>query len=89
VPIAIKHVEGFHRALDRARERKYLSVFEAFSVQAMRDFVQNPTNDGPAFVAHRADEVIRWCYIRRHGLPAFDAPSRLSRGADHWRFRRR
>jgi RimJ/RimL family protein N-acetyltransferase len=73
VPIALEHVEGFHRALDSvARERKYLSVFEAFSVQAMRDFVlhQNKTS-GPAFVAHRADEVIGWCDIRRHALPAF------------------
>ena len=31
VPIALEHVDGFHRALDSvARERKYLSVFEAF-----------------------------------------------------------
>jgi GNAT superfamily N-acetyltransferase len=73
VPIALEHVDGFHRALDSvARERKYLSVFEAFSVRAMRDFVlhQNKTS-GPAFVAHRAGEVIGWCDIRRHALPAF------------------
>jgi hypothetical protein len=38
----------------------------------MSDFVlhQNRTS-GPAFVAHRADEVIGWCDIRRHALPAF------------------
>jgi RimJ/RimL family protein N-acetyltransferase len=73
VPIALEHVDGFHRALDSvARERKYLSVFETFSVRAMRDFVlhQNKTS-GPAFVAHRAGEVIGWCDIRRHALPAF------------------
>ena len=72
VPIALEHVEGFHRALDSvARERKYLSVFEALSVRA-GDFVlhQNKTS-GPAFVAHRAGEVIGWCDIRRHALPAF------------------
>ena len=73
VPIVLSHVEGFHRALDGvARERKYLSIFEAFSVQAMSDFVlhQNKTS-GPAFVACRAGEVIGWCDIRRHALPAF------------------
>ena len=73
VPIVLSHVEGFHRALDDvARERKYLSIFEAFSVQAMSDFVlhQNKTS-GPAFVACRAGEVIGWCDIRRHALPAF------------------
>jgi RimJ/RimL family protein N-acetyltransferase len=73
VPIALNHVEGFHRALDSvARERKYLSIFEAFSVRAMTDFVvhQNKTG-GPAFVAHREGEVIGWCDIRRQTLPAF------------------
>ena len=73
VPIVLSHVEGFHRALDGvARERKYLSILEAFSVQAMSDFVlhQNKTS-GPAFVACRAGEVIGWCDIRRHALPAF------------------
>ena len=38
----------------------------------MSDFVlhQNKTS-GPAFVACRAGEVIGWCDIRRHALPAF------------------
>jgi RimJ/RimL family protein N-acetyltransferase len=72
-PIALDHVEGFHRALDRvARERKYLSVFEAFPVEAMKDFIlhQNKTG-GPAFVALKAGEVIGWCDIRRQAFPAF------------------
>jgi hypothetical protein len=48
-------------------------------VRAMRDFVlhQNKTS-GPALVAHRAGEVIGWCDIPRHALPAF-APSRFGR----------
>jgi RimJ/RimL family protein N-acetyltransferase len=73
VPNALEHVHGFHRALDSvARERKYLSVFEAFPVEAMTDFIlhQNKTG-GPAFVALKAGEVIGWCDIRRQALPAF------------------
>jgi RimJ/RimL family protein N-acetyltransferase len=73
VPMALKHVEGFHRALDGvARERKYLSIFEAFPVEAMADFIlhQNETG-GPAFVALEVGEVIGWCDIRRQALPAF------------------
>jgi ribosomal protein S18 acetylase RimI-like enzyme len=73
VPIALDHVEGFHRALDSvARERKYLSIFEAFPVAAMADFIlrQNKTG-GPAFVALKVGEVIGWCDIRRQALPAF------------------
>jgi RimJ/RimL family protein N-acetyltransferase len=73
VPIALEHVEGFHRALDGvSRERKYLSIFEAFPVESMADFVlhQNKTG-GPAFVALKGGEVIGWCDIRRQALPAF------------------
>ena len=46
----------------------------------MRDFVLHQNKmSGPAFVAHRADEVIGWCDIRRHALPAF-----AHRGQSGW-----
>ena len=90
VPTALNHVEGFHRALDSVpRERKYLSVFEAFSVQAMRDFVlhQNKTS-GPAFIAHREGKVVGWCDIRRQTLPAFAHRGSLGMGVvAEWRGR--
>jgi hypothetical protein len=53
VPIAPEHVEGYHRALDRvARERKYLTLLEAFPLLQTREFVQSLVEKGdPVFVA--------------------------------------
>jgi RimJ/RimL family protein N-acetyltransferase len=72
-PISPAHVEGFHRALDSvARERKYLSIFEAFPVEQMRDFVLNQIETGsPAFVALAGVEVVGWCDIRRSSYPTY------------------
>jgi RimJ/RimL family protein N-acetyltransferase len=71
-PISPEHVEGFHRVLDSvARERKYLSVLEAFPVDQMRDFVLNQIKTrSPAFVALAGAEIVGWCDIRRFPFEA-------------------
>jgi len=72
VPIAPEHIESFHRALDTvARERKYLTLFEAPQLPQTREFVmENITSGNPQFVALEEGEVVGWCDIRRHFFPA-------------------
>ncbi len=72
-PMSVDLVDSFHRALDAvARERKFLSILEAFPVEAMRAFVANQIKtDAPAFAALERGEVIGWCDIQRMTLPTF------------------
>lgn len=69
-PICEHHVESFREALDRvARERKYLSRFEAPPLESMRVFVQDMIDNGhPQFVATVGSEVVGWCDIRRRQI---------------------
>ena len=70
--MAPEHIEGFRRAVDTvARERKYLTLLEAFPLPQTRDFVLQLLAKGdPMFVAVADGEVVGWCDIQRHPFPA-------------------
>lgn len=70
--ITPEHIEGYHAAIDRvARERKYLTMLEAFPLPETRDFVLNMIRQrNPHFVAMVEGRVIGWCDITRHFFPA-------------------
>lgn len=72
VPIAADNVESFHAALDSvARERKYLTMLEAFPLPETRDFVLGMIDKkNPQVVALLNGRVIGWCDIGRHFFPA-------------------
>ncbi len=67
-----ERIEGFRRAVDVvARERKYLTLLEAFPLPQTRDFVfQLLAKGDPMFVAVADGEVVGWCDIQRHAFPA-------------------
>jgi RimJ/RimL family protein N-acetyltransferase len=71
-PITPDDIPGFHRAIDEvARERKFLTLLEAFPFPITQDFVlENIKNGHPQFVALAAGEVVGWCDIRRPPFPA-------------------
>lgn len=65
VPIAESHIDGFHACLDAvARERRYLAMFEAPSIEQARAFVlQNIAADAAQFVAVDQGSVVGWCDV--------------------------
>lgn len=71
-PIAPEHIESYHRAVDAvARERKCLTMLEAFPLPQTRGFVLGLMKKGdPMFVALANGEVVGWCDIQRHAFPA-------------------
>jgi RimJ/RimL family protein N-acetyltransferase len=71
-PIIAEHIAGYHCALDTvARERKYLTLFEAFPLPQTREFVLGLMAKGdPMFVAIVNGEVVGWCDIQRHPFRA-------------------
>ncbi|MBB3963221.1 GNAT family N-acetyltransferase [Rhizobium metallidurans] len=70
-PIADRHIESFHHALDTvARERRYLTFLEAPPLESTRDFVRDMIAHGHSqFVATTKGAVVGWCDIRRHSQP--------------------
>jgi RimJ/RimL family protein N-acetyltransferase len=82
VPIAPKHIESYCRALDVvARERRYLTLLEAFPVPQTREFVLSLMEKGdPMFVALTNGEVVGWCDIQRHPFPAHSHRGTLGMG---------
>ncbi|WP_283194430.1 GNAT family N-acetyltransferase [Rhizobium sp. AN80A] len=70
-PIADRHIESFHHALDTvARERRYLTFLEAPPLESTRDFVRDMIAHGHSqFVASSEGAVVGWCDIRRHSQP--------------------
>ncbi|HLJ72199.1 MAG TPA: GNAT family protein [Roseiarcus sp.] len=72
VPIALDHVESYHRAVDVvARERKYLTILEAFPLPQTREFVLGLIKNGdPQFAALADGVVVGWCDIRRLPFPS-------------------
>jgi RimJ/RimL family protein N-acetyltransferase len=64
--------EGFNHVFDVvAKERKYLSPYEAGSVDENRKFIlRGMKNSSPFFVATDAGAVVGWCEIERSGFPA-------------------
>lgn len=71
VAIAPEFIEGYRSAVDRvARERKYLTLLEAFPLAQTRDFVLGLIKRAdPMFVAVAESEVVGWCDIQRHPFP--------------------
>jgi ribosomal protein S18 acetylase RimI-like enzyme len=76
------HIESFHHALDVvAKERKYLTMLEAFPLPDTREFVLNMIEQGnPHIVATVADRVVGWCDISRHFFPAHAHRGTLAMG---------
>jgi RimJ/RimL family protein N-acetyltransferase len=72
VPMAPEHIESYRRALDVvARERRYLTLTEAFPLPQTRDFVLGLIKrSDPMFVALVDGEVVGWCDIQRHPFAA-------------------
>ncbi|MBB5573484.1 MULTISPECIES: GNAT family N-acetyltransferase [Rhizobium] len=81
-PIAVKHIEGFHKALDTvAREREYLTMLQAFPLGQTRVFVLGMIEKGnPQFVALADGEVVGWCDISRHTFPSHAHAGSLGMG---------
>jgi RimJ/RimL family protein N-acetyltransferase len=71
-PIAPEHIESYWRALDIvARERRYLTLHEAFPLPETRAFVLSLMEKGdPMHVAVANGEVVGWCDIQRHPFSA-------------------
>jgi RimJ/RimL family protein N-acetyltransferase len=81
-PIAPDHIESFRRAVDIvARERRYLTLLEAFPLRETREFVLSVMEKGdPMFVALANGEVVGWCDIQRHPFPAHSHRGTLGMG---------
>jgi RimJ/RimL family protein N-acetyltransferase len=63
--------EGFHHVFDVvARERKYLSAYQASSAENTRKAIlEGIKNKSPLFVAIDAGRVVGWCEVERSGYP--------------------
>ncbi len=70
--MAPEFIGGYWRALDAvARERRYLTLLEAFPLPQTREFVLRLMDKGdPMFVALANREVVGWCDIQRHPFAA-------------------
>jgi RimJ/RimL family protein N-acetyltransferase len=81
-PIAPDHIEGYHSAIDTvARERRYLTLLEAFPLSRTREFVLGLMETGdPIFVALANGKVVGWCDIQRHPFPAHSHRGTLGMG---------
>jgi ribosomal protein S18 acetylase RimI-like enzyme len=69
LPITEEHIESFRAAVDSvARERQFLSLLEAPSLEACTQFVRgNLSHGNPQLVAVADEEVVGWCDIVRDG----------------------
>ena len=69
VPIDKTHLRGYRDAVDSvARERRYLSFFEGFSLESSNEFVRTNISEGhPHFVAVCDGAVVGWCDISPTG----------------------
>jgi RimJ/RimL family protein N-acetyltransferase len=81
-PIAPEHIESYRRAVDIvARERRYLTLLEAFPLPETRGFVLSLMEKGdPMFVALANGEVVGWCDIQRHPFPTHSHRGTLGMG---------
>jgi RimJ/RimL family protein N-acetyltransferase len=82
VPIAPEHIESYWHAIDViARERKYLTLLEAFPLPQTREFLLGLMQKGDAaFVALAKGEVVGWCDIQRYPFPAHSHRGTLGMG---------
>ena len=77
-----EHSDSFHAALDAvARERKYLTMLEAFPLAETRAHVRDMIErTNPHMVAIAGDRVVGWCDITRHFFPAHAHRGSLAMG---------
>lgn len=82
IRMAPEHIESYWRAIDViARERKYLTLLEAFPLPQTREFLLGlMAKCDPVFVALAKGEVVGWCDIRRHPFPAHSHRGSLGMG---------
>ncbi|WFR94131.1 GNAT family N-acetyltransferase [Rhizobium tumorigenes] len=82
VATAGEHIESFHAALDLvARERRYLTMLEAFPLAETREHVMDMIARGnPHVVAVAGNRVLGWCDITRHFFPAHAHRGSLAMG---------
>jgi len=71
VPIEMRHVEGLNECVaEVARERRYLSIVEGFTLDQSAGWVAaNRLRANPFLVALDLDRVVGWCEVRRDILP--------------------
>ncbi|HEX4597960.1 MAG TPA: GNAT family N-acetyltransferase [Burkholderiaceae bacterium] len=71
VPIEMRHIEGLHDCVaEVARERRYLSIVEGFTLDQSAAWVAADRARGnPFLVALDHDRVVGWCEVRRDILP--------------------
>jgi ribosomal protein S18 acetylase RimI-like enzyme len=76
------HVESFHKALDTvAKERRFLTMLEAFPLPETREFVLNMIERAnPHVVATAGNLVVGWCDISRHFFPSHAHRGSLAMG---------
>jgi len=83
VPIASRHIDGFHAALDAvAREGEYLALTAAPAIESTRRWVEGNIERGiPLYVAlAEGKRVVGWCDIIPNSHPGFDHGGRLGVG---------
>ncbi len=64
--ITCDDIASFRECLDRvARERRFLALLEAPSLEHMNEFVSNGIRDGvPRVIAKAQEQVVGWCDIQ-------------------------
>jgi RimJ/RimL family protein N-acetyltransferase len=88
VPIAVEHVSGFRDTLDIvARERKYLAMLEAPTIEQTRAFVlDNIAKGNTQLVAVAEDRIVGWCDVIPKDRPIYAHGGVLGMGV-HPQFR--
>lgn len=71
VPIEMRHIESLNECVSEvARERRFLSIVEGFSLEQSAGWVAvNRLRGNPFLVALDQDRVLGWCEVRRDLLP--------------------
>ncbi len=69
--VTAEDAEGFHHVFDVvAKERKYLSPYQASSLESFRKVIlEGAKNKNALFVATDEGRVVGWCEIERSSFP--------------------
>jgi len=70
-PIELRHIDGLNDCVDEvARERRYLSIVEGFTLDQTAAWVAaNQLRNNPFLAVLDDDRVVGWCEVRRDILP--------------------
>jgi len=68
IPVQESHIEEVNAIVGKvAREREYLTFFDAFPMESTREFIMgNIANGNPNFVAMMGNKIIGWCDITQN-----------------------